>query len=233
MPIPRILLGTSPFIAAGQFGHRSTLYWSKFCLNPSNILEIIRKAYGLGVQGIQLLPHKPVVRAVSEALREGMDLRIVGSVGPGDIERDVELLKELGAVAIVAHGDIADLRDEKLLERTIEAIHEAGRPAGFASHQPFKTLNWARRLSLDYEIVMVPLNVLGAFMDSKPEDLVKLLEESEKFVIAKKVLAAGSLPPTEALPYVAGLTCVDSVALGISSDREAEETIALARSLFV
>jgi len=41
--IPRILLGTSPFIAAAQFGHRARLYQLDLYNNPENILKIIKK----------------------------------------------------------------------------------------------------------------------------------------------------------------------------------------------
>ena len=229
--IPRILLGTSPFIGAGQFGRRALPYYNRFYLNPSNILGIIRKVHELGIEGIQLLPYGPVVEAVERALGEGIELRIVGSVRLGEAERDIELLERLGAVAMVAHAEIADLRDRRALEAVLNAIHRTGRPAGFASHRPFRTLGWAEGLGLDYEILMVPMNASGAFMDCKPEKLAALLERLGKLVIAKKALAAGSLPPAEALAYVAGLRCVDSVALGVASDREAEETMSLAKEL--
>ncbi|MEM3023005.1 MAG: hypothetical protein QW645_05715, partial [Candidatus Bathyarchaeia archaeon] len=109
--IPRILLGTSPFIGAGQFGRRAPSYYARFYLNPGNILGIIRKAYGLGIEGIQLLPYGPVVEAVERALGEGMGLRIVGSVRLREAEWDISLLERLGAVAMIAHAEVADLRD--------------------------------------------------------------------------------------------------------------------------
>ena len=41
--IPRTLLGTSPFIAAAQFGHRARLYQIDQYNNPENIFKIIKK----------------------------------------------------------------------------------------------------------------------------------------------------------------------------------------------
>lgn len=230
--IPRILLGTSPFIGAGQFGRRAPSYYAKFYLNPGNILGIIRRAYGIGINGIQLLPYRPVVEAVERALGEGMELRIVGSVRLGEAEEDIRLLDRLGAIAMIAHAEIADLGDREAIEEVLDAIHGTGRPAGLASHKPFRTLSWLEGSGLGYEILMVPLNAAGAFMDCRPEELAALLKRLGKIVIAKKVLAAGSLPPHRALSYVAGLGCVDSVALGVASEREVDETMALAKGLF-
>ena len=229
--IPRILLGTSPFIGAGQFGRRAASYYAKFFLNPGNILALLRRAHGMGIEGIQLLPYGPVVEAVERAMGEGMDFKIVGSVRPGDVEGDIRLLDRLGAIAMIAHAGIADRRDPRALGRVLGAIRGAGRPAGFASHEPFKTLSWAEGAGLEYEIVMIPMNAAGAFMDCGPEELAGLLRRLGKFAIAKKVLAAGSLPPARAIAYVAGLDCIQSVALGVASEREVEETMALAKGL--
>ena len=71
-------LGTSPFIGASQFGFKSFHYYQYFYLHPENILRIIRKAYEIGIEGLQLLPYPPVVKAVKKALDEGLNLKILG-----------------------------------------------------------------------------------------------------------------------------------------------------------
>ena len=59
--IPRTLLGTSPFIAAAQFGHRARLYQIDLYNNPENIFKIIKKSYEMGITGIQVIPYPPVI----------------------------------------------------------------------------------------------------------------------------------------------------------------------------
>jgi len=61
--IPRVLLGTSPFIGAGQFGRRAAFYYNYFYENPKNIVKIIHKAVDLGVTGVQALPFRPIFGA--------------------------------------------------------------------------------------------------------------------------------------------------------------------------
>jgi predicted aldo/keto reductase-like oxidoreductase len=59
-----------------------------------------------------------------------------------------------------------------------------------------------------------------------------MLEGFKKIIIAKKTLAAGRLPPKEAFQYIASTRCVDAVAVGIASEREAEETFSIAIQYF-
>jgi hypothetical protein len=51
-------------------------------------------------------------------------------------------------------------------------------------------------------------------------------------VIGKKILAAGHLQLEEAFTYMGQMGCVDIAALGIASEKEAEETFAAAVSAF-
>lgn len=83
--IPRILLGTSPFIGAGQFGSRAQIYYEHFYKKPENIVKIVLKAVDLGVTGVQALPFRPVFRALKAVERELKErLTIVGTIGPDD-----------------------------------------------------------------------------------------------------------------------------------------------------
>ena len=67
--IPRALLGTSPFIAAGQFGKRSLTYYVKFLLTKGNIQDIVTKCLEMGITGIQLVSYPSVAREIYEAVK--------------------------------------------------------------------------------------------------------------------------------------------------------------------
>jgi len=51
-------------------------------------------------------------------------------------------------------------------------------------------------------------------------------------MIGKKILAAGHLQLEEAFTYIGQMVCVNIAALGIASEKEAEETFAAAVSAF-
>jgi len=229
--LPRILLGTSPFVGAGQFGAKSMVYYRQFYLEPANIVKVIRKAWSLGVRGVQLLPYEPVVRAVGEFQGNHPELVIFGTVGPDDAEQDLQVLEKLNAAAMILHGEITDTRSLKAVSQLLRKIHEKGKLAGLATHQPYRTLNWLLQSELDYDIIMLPLNREGIFMDSEPAKIVELLRLSSKIVVAKKVLAAGRINPHEALEYIAGLGFIDVVTVGVASEDEAVETFSTAKEV--
>ncbi|MGP3667385.1 MAG: hypothetical protein ACKD6N_00800 [Candidatus Bathyarchaeota archaeon] len=230
--IPKVLLGTSPFIGAGQFGLKALEYYKNFYLNPSNIKKIVRKSFEVGVNGIQLLPFKPVIDAVDGLLKEGLKFKIVSTVTFESFKKNLlEEVKKLNPVAILLHAEVADRCNENLFKNLLREIQFKGYLTGFATHQPLKTLSWIKNTNLEYDIVMTPLNITGEFIDGKLEDLIKILKELDRFVIAKKVLAAGKLKPKDALEYIARLNCVNAVALGVTSEREIEETLVLAKKI--
>lgn len=189
--IPKVLLGTSPFIGAGQFGLRALKYYEKFYLNPSNIKKIVKKSFEVGVRGIQLLPFKPVINVIDEILSEGLNLKVVSTI----MGENLEEIEKLNPVAVLLHAELVDRCNKYVLRELFKKIKLRGYLSGFATHQPLKTLSWIRNTNLEYDIVMVPLNFAGEFIDGELEKLVEILRELGRFTIAKKVLAAGRLEP--------------------------------------
>lgn len=227
--LPRILLGTSPFIGAGQFGPRAFAYLQRFYDRPEEILRIIEKALELGVSGIQLLPYAHVVAAVKVAQRKLGDLTIIGTIGVGDIQADVETLAELGSTAMLVHGEITDATSREELESTLDKARQAGCLAGVAMHRPLRSLKRLKEFGIDIDIVMLPFNKRGIFMDGKPDDVLKSARELDSFLIGKKVLAAGALDPQEALSFA--IPRLDCVTIGVASVEEAEKTFSIALKL--
>lgn len=229
--IPKILLGTSPFIGAGQFGLRALKYYENFYLNPSNIKKIVKKSFEAGIKGIQLLPFKPVINAVSELLEEGLNLKVLSTITSKGFKENLEEIEKLNPIAILLHAEIADRCNEAILKDLFRRVRLKGYLTGFATHQPLKTLSWIKDTNLEYDIIMTPLNFTGEFVDGKLEDLIEILKGLGKFIIAKKVLAAGKLKPKEALEYIAKLNFINAVALGVVSEKEIKETLMLAKKL--
>lgn len=223
-------MGTSPFIAAGQFGHRAMLYYRRFYGRPKVIAGVICRAYDVGVRGIQLLPYRFVVDAVKLAEdRLGARFAVIGTIAR---ERDMEALRDLDVRALLLHGEVTDSRDEGRIGSLLDLIREAGAMAGLATHRPLSTLDWLSRGNLDVDVLMLPFNMMGYFMDGRPEEVIRAIRSLGKPVIAKKTLAAGTLDPEGALTYVADAGCVHAVAVGVASEEEAEETLAEAVRLF-
>jgi aryl-alcohol dehydrogenase-like predicted oxidoreductase len=73
---------------------------------------------------------------------------------------------------------------------------------------------------------------MGMFMDADPAKIAEAIRRLRKPIIGKKVLAAGHLPPKYALNYVAQQRWIDIIALGVASEKEAEETLSAAATAF-
>ncbi|MCE5213660.1 MAG: hypothetical protein LLF83_02945 [Methanobacterium sp.] len=229
---PRIQLGTSPFIAAAQFGHRARLYQLDLYNQPENILKIIKKSYNLGVRGIQLIPYPPVVKAVRWAQDEGYKLNIIGTVRPDNITEDIKLFSQMSADVMLLHAVITDTCDWDLISENLQIIKDNDSLPGLVTHTPFRTTKKLLKSPvLDlFEIYMLPINNIGylmdidVFMDKERAELADLIKNLDKTIIAKKTLAAGILSPKDAFKYLKTLDYIDSVAVGIASEDEAENT---------
>jgi hypothetical protein len=233
--LPRTLLGSSPFIAAGQFGHRTRLYQLDLYSQPENILKVIRKSYKLGVKGIQLIPYPPVVDAVNWARDEGCKLQIVGTARPGEESHDIKLLSRLDADAILLHAAITDSCNWETIKSHLELIKDENILPGLATHQPFRTsFNLLESPILDlFDLYMIPVNKLGYlmdtefFMEKERDELADLINRINKTVIVKKTLAAGILTPGDAFSFLKKFEYADMITVGIAYEKEAEETFRL------
>ena len=231
--IPRILLGTSPFIGGGQFGSRAAFYFEHFYMHPENIAKIILAAVDLGVLGVQVLPYPPVFSALKAVEGKiGEKLTIVGTVGPDDPLGNIQTFQRFNTVAMLVHGQTTDERDEKKLLELLNEIHATNCLAGLVTHKPFSTLKWLTETSLEVDLLMLPFNRIGMFMDAEPPKIAEAIRRLGKPVIGKKVLAAGYLSPKDALTYVSQMGCLDIVALGVASEKEVKETFTEAASVF-
>ncbi|MEN6592267.1 MAG: hypothetical protein ABFC12_03370 [Methanobacterium sp.] len=230
--LPRTYLGTSPFIAAGQFGHRARLYQLDLYDQPENILKVIRKSYQMGVRGIQIIPYPPVLDAFRWAREEGIELSIIGTVRPGEEAADIKLLSWLDADAMLLHGAITDGCKWDVISGHLKDIKDEGSIAGLATHQPFRTttkLLESPVLDL-FDIYMIPVNKVGYLMDTEfflekqRSEFSELINKVDKTVIVKKTLAAGVLTPGDAFEFLKTVDYADMITVGIAYEKEAEET---------
>jgi len=223
--IPIVLLGTSPFIGSGQFGSRAALYYEHFYGHPENIVKIILAAVDLGFTGVQVLPFPPVFSALKAVEREiKQRLTIVGTVGPDDPLGNIHDFQRFNTVAMLVHGHLTDKRDSQKIAELLNEIRATNRLAGLATHETLSTLKWLAKTNLDVDLLMLPFNRIGMFMDASPAKIAEAVRKLGKPVIGKKVLAAGYLSPKDALTYVSQVECLDIVALGVASEEEVKET---------
>ncbi|MEM3586359.1 MAG: hypothetical protein QXO71_03460 [Candidatus Jordarchaeaceae archaeon] len=229
--IPRILLGTSPFLGAGQFGVRAYQYYKHFFKNPRNITDLMIEAIYFGIRGIQLVAYREVVEAVRRAQSEtGAELVIVGSLPFDRPKEGLDYLSSLPTKIVLLHGEETDKLNFKTLESWFGRIRDLGFIPGVATHKPDRTLPKLLEHKLDFQVVLLPFNAIG-FMMGEKEKVLDIVARSEKAFIAMKPLAAGRLKPDEALKYVFSCKGIDSAAIGVANVEEVKETFSIAKNI--
>ncbi|RLE94628.1 MAG: hypothetical protein DRN04_02740 [Thermoprotei archaeon] len=209
--IPKVLVGTSPFIAAGQFGLKSYKYYYDFVLHPENIVKILEYCFKLGVTGVQLLAYSFLAKAVEETSRRtGIKPVIVATLMPDDEESLNWIIKLDAAIALV-HASIVDTLDLEKICSQIDLLKEHGLKYGLVTHEPWKTVPFIKEQKLT-EVLMAPINKQGIFMGDR-DKVLALYRDSGLNIIGKKVLGAGIIPVKEAFEYVFSLDFIKSVAV--------------------
>lgn len=226
--IPCLLLGTSPFIGAGQFGRRAWEYRRRFYDNPSNMAELIAEAVELGITYVQAFGDAVIAKAIEDA-REmtGNDIQVVGSIGVHNFGRELEIMRALGAKIIMTHALVTDRLDDNF-RKCIDRISEIAVP-GAVTHRPGIVIHKLADFD-NVKIVMAPINKTGKYMAPSADEALEAIKETDKIVIGKKALSAGSLSPREALEYVSRY--VYGVAIGVASSKELRETFTTAKEFF-
>jgi hypothetical protein len=230
--IPRTLLGTSPFSGAAHFGHRARLYLLDLYRNPEEMARVMARSYEMGVRGIQLIPHAPVVEALQIARDQGFPLDIIATIRPESEVEDISILTDLDASAMLVDPVITDQTDWNLIGEKLDAIKDTGSVPGLITQYPFNTTQKLLESPLinDFKLYMVPLNRLGYLMDCDtygPDERAQfreIIKQVDKTIIAMHVLAAGIMTPDDAFDYLKTTDFVDMVTLGIASPKEADES---------
>ena len=224
--IPRLMLGTSPFIGAAQFGRKSHEYRMKFFYNEENMKELFIKSAQLGVKAVQLIAYEPLVRALKRAEEEtGEDFFIAATI-PMKFERCLSMLEDIQPEIIAIHAMFCDALDERI-GHWARKIREMGASPAAATHIPGETIPEIDNIGYDFDFYLAPLNPVGYAMLPDFESTLRALENTEKGIIAIKPLAAGKLAPKkEVFDFI--FMHADAVSVGITSEEEMKETYSAA-----
>jgi len=237
--VSRLCFGTGTRGYAGQ--SRQTK------LGLEELVRLLRLAYELGVtfwdaaDGYGSHPH--VREALRGLARETVVVATKTSTrGAPDAERAVErFLRELGTsyVDVVllhcmthrgwpasydgAMGALARLKERGLVRAVGVSCHDLGALEAAASHP------WV-------DVVLARINAAGVHTDAAPAKVVPVLERihaAGKGLYGMKALGEGRLAGDvrSALAYALGLLCLDSIAVGIESERELREDVRLVEEL--
>ncbi|MBU3967252.1 MAG: hypothetical protein KKG76_07770 [Euryarchaeota archaeon] len=224
LDLPKLMLGTSPFIGAGQFGSKSLEYRRRFFDNPDYMTEFFVHSASLGVKAVQLVGYQPLVAALMKAKEISGDFFVAVTIPRGDFAINLDLVSPLEPEFISVHAQFCDENDSRLNE-WIDMIRDAGARPAASTHSPGTTIPLLDELG--FEAYLAPVNTVGYGMEPDVESTLKALERTRKKVIAIKPLAAGKISPEKSVfEYI--YRYADSIAVGITTEEEMEETYSVA-----
>lgn len=236
MTFNEIILGTSPFIFAPQFGHRTRLYELDFENQPENIAKILDKSYELGVHKILLNRSKDLESALDISIQNSNQWEVIGKTTVGNFEEDMSVFSKYNAGTIMLDGFFVDENIENNTYNNISNYLKQIRSNGFIpaieTRTPFKNVPKIIESEIidEFDEIMLPLNFYGYMMDcnflnnENKQKIQELLSKLNKKIIVNRTLATGILQPEEAYKFISNVENVDSVCVGVAKVEEAEET---------
>ncbi len=223
--MPGLMLGTSPFIGAGQFGSKSVDYRRLFYDTPDNMTRLFVHSARLEVKAVQLIGYQPLVDALMKAEEITGDFFVAVTIPRGDFVSNLGLVSSLEPEFVSVHAQFCDGIDDRLNE-WIDMIKDTGARPAASTHSPGATIPLLDKLG--FEAYLAPVNPIGYGMEPDVESTLRALEHTKKKVLAIKPLAAGKLSPERSV-FEFIYRYADSIAVGIISEDEMEETYSAAR----
>ncbi|TKK70343.1 hypothetical protein FC093_06245 [Ilyomonas limi] len=221
----------------------------------ANICDIIRKRPEK-YEDFKIYPCMPYAHKYANAvtelgiagtLREYVPGNILGSLFKGGmaylskdylsimelmIDAEMKMFKGIQTPVIFLQNVITDLLLGLGMGNVLKAFQEYverkyNAEAGFITMNMPKLLNALEQVGIKNPIICTSINKVGFRMSGSKEAYQHVLETKKVRIIAMQVLAAGAIPPQEAIEYVCGLPNIESILFGASSKDNINETVAL------
>lgn len=221
----------------------------------SNICDIIR-ANPEKYSGFKIYPCMPYAHKYANAvtelgimgtLKEYVPGNFIGSLFKGGvaflakdylsimelmIDAEMKMFKGIDTPVIFLQNVITDLLLGLRMKEILVAFHKYVRKkynaeAGFITMNMPKLLQVLEEAGIENPIICSSINKVGFRMSGGKEIYEETLRTKKFRAIAMQVLAAGAVPPKEALEYVCSLPNVESILFGASSKGNIQETASL------
>jgi hypothetical protein len=215
--------------------------------NPLNLYALVPYAYEYvrlathagGIPGLAGRFAKQVARS-GNLSAAAMGLKGITTMDPlvimkayisYEISRVKSSAKNRGVLrSLLLHEVITDmaiaLNLESLVKSYIEFLADREIDPGFETRNFPYLVKKFKEWNIDFNkiVIAAPFNKVGFYMNPSKFECEKALTEVSGTVIAMSILAAGYLKPKEAIEYIYGLSNVNAVVVGVSTEQQARET---------
>lgn len=150
------------------------------------------------------------------------------------IDSEMKMFKGINTPVIFLQNIITDLLLGLGMKDILKAFNnyvniKYNAEAGFITMNMAKLIYTLDKVGVKNPIVCSSINKVGFRMPGGREACEKVLITKNVRVIAMQVLAAGAIPPKEAVNYVCSLPNIESILFGASSKDNINETVSLIR----
>jgi hypothetical protein len=185
----------------------------------------------LGYPGVHVTGYSTIVEA-ARMTKESHDLKVAVSLLPENWEDNLREVLVLDPEVVFVHGAMTDrFLDKRLddLKACFNAIRNGNSFPGLATHNTCHTLTVLQSeenpLQDESFGLLLPINRTGYSVGGTTDEMEELLGalDSRHPVMGMKVLAAGKIPPQEALDYVFSIPNVRTVTVGVTEKWQAAQ----------
>ena len=148
------------------------------------------------------------------------------------IDSEMKMFKGISTPVIFLQNVITDLLLGLGMKEVLKAYYyyikeKYNAEAGFITMNLPRLLNALEEVGIENPIICASINKVNFRMSGGKALYEEVLATRNVRVVAMQVLAAGAIPPKEAIEYVCGLPNVESILFGASSKNNIEETVSL------
>ena len=240
LPISRLIIGSNWFTG---YSHVSKAKddWIKRYQTVERIVAVLEVCSAEGVNAMCSGPEETMHQALC-AHQQKTDRHLIWFATPSgrdlaELFADIERCAELGAEFCLPHQSYTDshllIAEQRIadLEQITEKIRNLGMIPGLSTHRP-ETITVGDAAGYDLATYIQPYNAIGFLCTVETDWAARIINQTPKPIICIKPLAAGRIMPPTGLSFVySSIKPTDTVCIGLLSPEEAEEDIALVRSL--
>jgi len=241
IPLPRVICGTNALFGWSQVSVGRDA-WLRHYYTPQRAARVFAACMELGATAVMGPLYPPLVEALEETEKITGQRPLWLSttrapLGPDSTPDQARQIREAGAPICSIHGAWVDRwvleEDWKALERCITQIREADLIPAAVCHYSDRLAKLAEA-NLDLPLLGTPVNKAGWWMRPDRESALEVVRRIERPILAIKPLACGRFEEyrvQEWLEWVVEQEGVETVAIGVMNEEEAQESIPILRDL--
>jgi len=237
----RIICGSNPFYGHSHFSDaRSTEYLNRF--SDEEIGKVIDTCIERGINTVETSANERIYRIISNKT-DSNKKRLLNTISSTRIDEtskvkrhqdklDMSIVQECSICVIHSQYLEREIKGDSIIgiEQMLETIHQKGLISGISTHSN-SIIELCEKNKYPIDVYMFPLKILGFTYpgykgNETIEDRITLINNVEKPFIIIKSMAAGRIPPSEALEFInKNMKKSDMISIGFGSAEEVNETI--------